>query len=81
MRYVRRGKAKLTADGTLEFLYDEPVRERIVRNGGRVVSQVVTEFCGMDAFPGRPIIQTFPSNVRHMREYRGPLVPPLRSNC
>ena len=87
MRYVRRGKARIEVDGTIVFLYEqaevkhgpEQVRCPPLQQPGRITSVVVTQFDGFDAFPGRPILPPSPTVLRHMRRYRGPLVPPLSS--
>lgn len=80
MRYVRRGKAKIRANGTLEFLYDtvddeiDSRRKRNIQNGAQLM---VSEYSGIDAFPGRAVMPPSPSVLRNMGAYRGPVRPPL----
>lgn len=73
-RLVKRNRAKWDKRGCIEFRFDP-----VVLKSGPLMA--VAEFCGRDAFPGRPILQPSPNVLQRMKQYRGPLVPPLRSNA
>ena len=72
-RYVRQRKAKFDTIGQLVFLYDAAVRARVGRSQGHGSEMLVSEFCGLDAFPGRPVLPPSPAVLARLRPYRGPV--------
>lgn len=78
-RFVAEGVAKFDGVGRLVLLYDSATTLRKLNAKGPLGINIVPQFCGLDAFPGRAIMPPSPSVLRQMRSYRGPLVPPLSS--
>lgn len=87
-RYVRRGRARFDSSGRLVILYGATVDHAgggLRLNGKPNLQLLVTEFSGLDAFPGRAVMPPSPTVLRNMGgSYRGPLRPPMMrssSNC
>lgn len=80
-RAVLRGEAKFDHCSRLVWLFDPAVLARKTNGYGPLMINAVTEFCGLDAFPGRPVMPPSPMAIDRMRSYRGPVRPPLRRSA
>lgn len=70
-KLVCRGQAKFDRLGQLEFMRTDPA---VMKSGPLMF---VSEFCGLDAFPGRPVMPPSPGVVARQSYYRGPVRPPV----
>jgi len=87
-RYVRCGRARFDSSGRLVIKYGSSVDHGsggLRLKGKPNLQLLVTEFSGLDAFPGRAVMPPSPTVLRNMGgSYRGPLRPPMMrssSNC
>ena len=61
-RFINAGVAKFDSVGRLVFLFDSATIQRKLR-GGSLDLVKVTEFSGVDAFPGSPVLPSWPGRA------------------